>query len=504
MKDLLKKKRSTSVLTNSFLYTAGNLLLKAFSFFLIPLYTAYLSTEEYGVINLASGFYAVLGTLITIGLQYAVVRFYADYKDDRTKVARMYGSVISLILMIGAAVLVIAIVGQQYVAKWFFKGMTFYPVVLLSVLIAVTSGLYTVYQEILKGMQEAGKSVILSYVYFFLHLGLNILLVVSLKKGATGVLIAGVGTYLVMILIMFIDLLRRKLLILCLDGTMLKALLRYSLPLVPHTLAFNLQTYATRLILNERFSLSLLGIYSLAAQFGMVADVVLNSVQSAFQPWVYGVLNKDEPDGKKRIAQMTYLLMWLYGLMFILIGLFSQEAVLIMAQNESYMTAWIYIPLIVVTTSLKAPMYFYLNLLYYDKKKTKYLFISTVVGCIINVLFTWILTPVLHIYGSIVADIIAIVIRQIMVLMVVFKQARELYSLIKLELLSLLPIPFLAAALIPVFLWNSNSISVKVIGIKLIVVLLYVGLMLLVNRKKIGVLLQRLKARKSGGGNPAQ
>ena len=43
----------TSVFRNSILYTLGNLLLKAFSFFLIPLYTAYLSTEEYGIINLA-------------------------------------------------------------------------------------------------------------------------------------------------------------------------------------------------------------------------------------------------------------------------------------------------------------------------------------------------------------------------------------------------------------------------------------------------------------------
>lgn len=497
----LLKKRSTSVLTNSFLYTAGNLLLKAFSFFLIPLYTAFLSTEEYGVINLASGFYAVLGTLVTIGLQYAVVRFFADYKEDQTKVARMYGSVISLILMIGAAVLVIAIVGQQYVAKWFFKGMTFYPVVLLSVLIAVTSGLYTVYQEILKGMQEAGKSVILSYVYFFLHLGLNILLIIWLKKGATGVLIAGVGTYLVMILIMFIDLLRRKLLILCLDGTMLKALLRYSLPLVPHTLAFNLQTYATRLILNERFSLSLLGIYSLAAQFGMVADVVLNSVQSAFQPWVYGVLNKDEPDGKKQIAQMTYLLMWLYGLVFILIGIFSQEAVLIMAQDESYKIAWVYIPAIVAATALKVPLYFYLNLLYYDKNKTKYIFTSTVVGCIVNVAFTWILTPALQVYGSILADVIAILVRQVMILIVVRKDEKNPYSLVKLELLSLLPLPFISAGLLPAFLWYRKTISLYCILIKCAVVFVFIVLLIIVNRETIGTIIQKMNLKRKGSEN---
>ena len=37
-----------SVLANSVFYTFGNMLLKVFSFFLIPLYTAYLQPDQYG------------------------------------------------------------------------------------------------------------------------------------------------------------------------------------------------------------------------------------------------------------------------------------------------------------------------------------------------------------------------------------------------------------------------------------------------------------------------
>ena len=93
-----KKNTNNSIFANSIMYTFGNLLLKAFSFFLIPLYTAYLSTEEYGIINLSSGFYTIASSILMLGLQYAVIRYYADYKEDTNKVAKMYGTTICFVL----------------------------------------------------------------------------------------------------------------------------------------------------------------------------------------------------------------------------------------------------------------------------------------------------------------------------------------------------------------------------------------------------------------------
>ena len=66
------------------------------------------------------------------------------------------------------------------------------------------------------------------------------------------------------------------------------------------------------------------------------------------------------------------------------------------------------------------------------------------------------------------------------------------------ELMSLLPIPFMAAALIPAFLWYRYSISIYNIGIKCAVVLAYCALMLIVNRKSFRLVLQKWKQRKKG------
>ena len=298
------------VIKNSMFYTFGNLLLKAFSFFLIPLYTGFLSPEEYGVLNLSIGFTSVISMLLMLGLQYAVIRFYADYKEEQDKVARMFGSVVTLISCLGIALSILLIIFRNFWAPFFFENLPFTPIVFLSIIIAVVQGLYTVYQDMLKGMQEARRSIILTYIFFFLLLGSNIYTVVYLKLGATGILLSTMFVHVVMLVLMFVDLIKRKLFICTIDTSLIKELLKYSLPLVPHSIAYTISNYITRLVISSKLSLSTLGIYSLSSQFGGLGDIILNSIQSAFQPWMFERLNKSNNICGSDISSLSYMFMW--------------------------------------------------------------------------------------------------------------------------------------------------------------------------------------------------
>jgi O-antigen/teichoic acid export membrane protein len=74
-----------TVLANSFYYTFSSLLIKAFGFFLLPLYTAYLSPNDYGITNLIHSFLSVSTFLVSFSLYSAIPRFYVEYKDQRDK-----------------------------------------------------------------------------------------------------------------------------------------------------------------------------------------------------------------------------------------------------------------------------------------------------------------------------------------------------------------------------------------------------------------------------------
>lgn len=480
-----------SVLVNSVLYTFGNMLLKVFSFFLIPLYTTYLQPDQYGILNLSAGFTAVVSCITMMGLQYAVIRFYADFKDDVNKVARMFGTVNCSILLVGTILSVVLYLFKDYWEPLFFKDIDFYPVIFLSILISFVSSLYTVYQDSLKGMQQAKKSVLLTYVFFFMLLGANLLTVVGLRMGAAGILWATLFVNVVMAIVMFIDLKKHGLFTFCIDRVMLKDMLRYSLPIVPHTMSYNISTFVTRVIINNKMSVSSLGLFSFASQFGGVSDIALNSVQSAFQPWMFERLNSRSGEGANMLLDVTktsYLLMWIYGFIYIVIGSFSQEAILLMA-SPHYSSAWVYVPVMVFAVALKGPLYFYNNFLYYDKSKTYFIFVTTVVSSIINIAFTWLLVPVYGIFGSIIADIIALAVRLFIVIPVVYIQAKKVYSFTKLEALSLIPMFFMLLALFPSYLQITLSMGM-IILYKMGIIMLYVGVVYFIYKKEIRLYLK--------------
>lgn len=436
------------VLTNSLLYTSGNILLKFFSFLLIPLYTAFLVPEQYGIVNLALGFVNVFSCIIMGGLQFSVIRFYADFKEEQCRVAAMISSVIWGILIIGLIGAGLLIVSQHLWIQLIFETIPFLPIVLLAILISIVTALYTVYQDILKGMQQAKKSIILSYVFFFFLLGSNILTVVVFKQGANGILVSTFIVNMLMTLLMVVDLSKQKILYLNINFELLKELFKYSLPLVPHTLSYNISSFFSRIIINSKMTTSMLGLYTLASQFGGVADVVGNSVQAAFQPWMFSKLNENNNINNNEIRVLTNQLLWLYGLIYLVIGSFAKEAIDIMT-NISYHAAWQYVPFLIMAVAIKSPLYFYLNFLYYHKNKTKFVFVTTLIACITGMIFTWLLVPILGIYGAILADIVALIIRTIATIRFSYNEAHEIYSFFKIAIITLFSIIFLGLSVIP-------------------------------------------------------
>src|SRR5699024_1906217 len=115
------------VLENSFLYTFSKLLVKATGFFLLPLYTLFLTPEDYGITNLANSFLQVGMYIIAFSLNSGIVRFYIDYKDRRDKLKRYLGTVLLFACISGALFISIGLIFNKILINWFFDGISFYP-----------------------------------------------------------------------------------------------------------------------------------------------------------------------------------------------------------------------------------------------------------------------------------------------------------------------------------------------------------------------------------------
>lgn len=394
------------VLENSFLYTLSAMLVKAVGFLLLPVYTHFLTPDDYGIINLVNGFTQVAIFIVAFSLYSAITRFYTDYKEDNEKLKRFYGTIIVFVFISNAIFVSLGIILRNILISWFFAGISFYPVVLIALLTLIFLSLHNVHQSILQGMQQGKKLTITNLVVFGVQVCLNLLFIGILKLGAMGVLLSSLIINIGYSLYMIVDLKKNDLIAICIDKNILKEALSYSFPIMPHNLSTHIATFASRVFINSSGTLTSVGLYSVASQFGVVIDTVQFSVNQAFAPWFYDMTNTGNKEKNKEIVDLSYFLIILYSLLYMGIGLFSQEILIIMT-NEEYVMAWTAIPILVMAYSVKSMYYFYVNILFYYKDASKKLFIATVSGSLADILIAYILVPIYDMHGAAISFLIA-------------------------------------------------------------------------------------------------
>ena len=479
-----KATSGSKVLINSVIYSCSGLLLKCFSFFLLPLYTVYLTTEDYGVTNIVSSFIATMSFVVTLSLFSAIERFYVEFKEDPNKLKRFYGSVVCFSFLSSIGWGAIFSIFRESLSRYIFSGIDFYPVILICLASLTFNVQHTVYTSILKSQQKAKKSSVLSIIFFFVTLSFNLLFVVGLKMGAVGVLLATLISDGIFFVAFLVDVCREKAIAFCLDGNLLKTTLKYSIPIMPHNLSTRLAVLVSNSLIGTTASLGALGVYSVASQFGNIADTVQTYVNSAYAPWLYEKLHMRENCYKEAIRNIVRPLVSVLGLFMVGIALFSQDYIVLFLE-ESYKQAWQYVPLVVLVFAIKTIYYFYINVLFYYKKASRLLFTATLTGSLVNIALSYFMIPQWGALGSVFSDAIAMLLR-VVIIVVISLHFEDVGLKIRDFVINFFVVAgFILVGLAPSYLQNSDTFSLWNFIYKVIIVLVYVGVVLLTYRKSI-------------------
>ena len=483
------------VLVNSIIYSFGGLLQKCFSFFLLPLYTAYLTTEDYGITSVTSSFIATAGYIVAFSLFSAVLRFYVDLKDDEKKLKRFYGTIVTFVFLSGTVFAGILTLLREPVSEHLFSGIDYYPLIFVCLLSLIFNCQHTVFDNILKSQQKAMKSSICSILYFLLNVALNILFVVVFQLGALGTLLATLISGAAYTLYFVIEMCIMRTITFCLDWKLLKSALKYSIPIMPHNLSTHIAIFISKLLISDTGSLAHLGVYSVSTQFGQIADTVQNYVDSAYGPWLYERLHNKEGDYRKTIRSNVNLLISVIGLFFVGISLFAQDYIVLFV-DESYVDAWRYVPLLVATFAIKTAYYFFVEVLFYFKEASRKLFWATLTSSFVNILLSYFFIPLWSVYGSILADAVSMLVR----VAIVYFISRK-YEDVGLKLGDFVRNFFVVEAFVVLGLLLSllkyqTTFSLLNFGYKILVTLLYVAVAFLMNRKSAMGMLTKLKNKR--------
>ena len=407
-------KSSQKIFNNSILYAMGTIASKATAFLLLPLYTYFLSSEEYGIATTITTFVTTFGIVIMLSLRAAIIRFINDYDEKEKPV--FIGTILITVLLNSVLLCSLLCIFRNLYIDMFFKNIDFYPYILIGILSLGFEGVYLVYQSTLQAKQLGGLYSLNSFIYLLIKVMFVIFFVSILKLSILGVLIATLLANFTFAVYGIIEMKRRKFLVFSFNKEMFVKSIKYSLPILPHNLANDVHTYSTKIIISNCLNYAISGLYSLASQFSSMVNLVQSSINLAFRPWFIEQMNEGG-NGRKQIKHMTVMIMSLFCFISVAISVFSREIVIIFAA-EQYFEAWKLIPIFIMSQLITFIYYSNVQVLMYDVKISKFTSISSIIGLLTNIVSSLILVNYMGIYGIALAQVISkIVLSTIVVIM---------------------------------------------------------------------------------------
>lgn len=408
-------------LQNSAIYTIILVLQKGISFLLLPIYTFFLSPADYGILGVVSSISGLLSVLISLGVGGAASRFYYLHKEDKEYHRRLYGTIALVIIFNSISFGCIFLLGHRLFIDPIIGTIDFYPFILIGLLTAIVTPLYTFFQEYLQTIQDGKRYGINSIVFFFLNVSFILLSLYVLKLGVLGVLLSNLCTSLLFLIYVVIAFIPRQLM--RLDKSILKGSLRYSLPLLPHQLANWSNGTLDKLLVNGIRSQSDAGLYNLSQQYGSVISFISNGVNQAYLPWFYDMVNKG-PDSYLKIKQVSEAAVWGVSSIALVFAIFSKEILGLMIQNPAYSEVWMIVPCVAFAYVFQLIYFFYVNVLFL--KDTKYIFTITISSVVVNVLLNLLFIPLYGFVGCALACVCTFFIKSVLSLVISRKRNKEI------------------------------------------------------------------------------
>ncbi len=378
--------------SNTVILGIGTFGSKLLVFLLMPLYTAWLTTAEYGAAEMITGIANFLIPVACVGVSTGIFRFAAEREADRNKV--FSSSVALLGLGLGGFLLLSPLLFLIPYCR---------PYVWLVVLYVFFADLQAVCAQYLRAIDRTALFAGQGILNTALTVLCNVLFLFVLEMGVEGYILSViVGNLLTTVFIV----LRAKLWHVFsfgdIDRRLMKELLRFSLPMIPTTLCWLITDLSDRAMVTYFWGESVNGVYAAAYKI----PTIVNLVAGIFlQAWQFSAVS-EEKDAEACLH--FYSRVWEAFLSVIMIGgagliLFSRFLAKLLL-NVTFFEAWRYMPTLLCAVSLEALVSF-LASIYLVRKKSSHSFVTALVGALANIALNLCLIPAIGALGAAIATL---------------------------------------------------------------------------------------------------
>lgn len=325
---MLMNKISTVLSKNAFLYLIAMLIPQVAGFFMIPLYSLYISPADYGVFGYTNSFVAVLNVFSYLGLNVFYLRNYA-----RTDNKRLFNGTCFYFMFLWNSILVlIEICVFSIYWKFMQISFNFWPYMFLTLLTQYFNSIETIPIRTFRLRGEAMYYTVIILSRTLLSCGFGYLFVAFLQLGVLGRYYSELVHTFVFGIIYFIYMYRNS--SFRIKISILKEGLKFGLPIVPADLLLTSSSPINAVIIEKISNIASFGIYSLGNTISSAFNMLLRAISLAVEPELY--MRAEEDKFKEFACSVKNIQILAAIVLSVGLGIFIKEIIQLLLSPKYY------------------------------------------------------------------------------------------------------------------------------------------------------------------------
>ena len=364
---------------NTLIIFLGKFSTQFMSFLLLPLYTHYLLTNDYGFVDLIQTYISLFIPILTLRFDSAAFRFLIDARNnDKDKFCIITNILFSLFIQIIFFIIFFCIIGRFFNIKYFIF-------ILLNVVAMMITNILL---QIIRGLGKNKAYSVSCFITGITTLLANYLLIVILDFDAKGILISSIianficSIYLIKKASIFKYISRSYI-----SKKKIVQISKYSIPMIPNSLSWWIVNVSDRSIISFFLGTSFNGIYTVSCKFSNILNSVFGIINISWQETASLYIDNDDASYlfSKLINEIVSLFICITTILIPLIAIFFEFLI-----GNQYISSYNYIPILLLANIFNVYIGLYGGI-YVAKKMTieiaKTTLLSAILNIILNILF---------------------------------------------------------------------------------------------------------------------
>jgi O-antigen/teichoic acid export membrane protein len=365
------------------------------SFFLLPLYTAILSKEEYGAYDLIVSYATLLLPLVNWQFDQGLFRFMLDCRSDHEQQRTLFSTLFfSSCLQAVLYALLFALVHPLLQMEHAYFLLIY---VILQVFVALLL-------QFVRGQGSNVKYTIASFISASSTTVLNVVMLVILKMGLRGLFYATIlGQLLSIVYLIFASRCWSYISLHSVDRKVFKAVGSYAFPLIPNNLAWWVVNASDKTVISYFLGVAENGIFTVANKFPHVFIVFYNILNLSWTETV-SLHYMDEDRDEFLTDTMTSLFKLFSCACFGIIAL--MPFIFPIMVNANYSAAYNQILILMFAMLFRVLVGLY-SCVYVAQKQAKKIATSSMASAVINIVIDLLLIKRIHLYAASISSLVA-------------------------------------------------------------------------------------------------